>query len=75
MQDEASSLSTKPVVSPGVCPRSSDPNHVSLGWTEDFAPRAETENFGLLPSGSRGVVDQDQVARHVAFSLPQDEVV
>ena len=31
MQDEASSLSTKPVVSPGVFPRSSDPTHVSLG--------------------------------------------
>ena len=40
-----------------------------------FAPRAEIENFGLLPSVSRGVVDQDQVARPVDFSLPHDEVV
>ena len=75
MQDEASSLSTEPVVSPGVFPRSSDPNRVSLGWTEDFAPRAEIENFSILHSGSRGVVDQDKVARPVDFSLPQDEVM
>ena len=75
MQDDASSLSPKPVVSPGVFPQSSAPNHVSLGWTEAFEPRADIETFGLLPSGSRGMVDQDQVARPVDFSLPQDEVV
>ena len=60
MQDEAYSLSTTSVVSPGVFPRSSDPNHVSLGWTEAFDPRAVIEDFGLLPSGSRRVGDQDR---------------
>ena len=75
MQDEACSLSPTSVVSPGVFPRSSDPNHVSLGWTEAFDPRAVIGNFGLLPSGSRGAVDQEQVARPVDFSLPQDEAV
>ena len=35
----------------------------------------EIQNFGLLPSGSMGVVDQDQAARPADFSLPQDEFV